>query len=387
MQLELIDIISLFIAFVSILFALYLLSVNSKNYQSNILIAIFLLINAQDSAGQFVNFFLYPDHPGITILISISIFLKLPALFLFILSTIYSDFKLRKKHLWHLLPYFIVIIIFLPNFFLVDHDAKITFLEESDESTKWEISLDYLLLHIQILVYIVLSYLAVYKYKRLLLENYSNASMFHYRWLFQLISIFAIEALVATFKNVFMFLELEKLFTTTLLFTSILALGFILWMVLKALQRPELYSGINSDMILAKDLKSKSIVYTEDEEAVKENSNKIKKLEMLDAFMIEHKPFLEASLTLFDLSEQIDIPSKDLSLLINRDLNQHFFDFVNGYRIRMAMDILKDPAKKAFTVLEILYEVGFNSKSSFNTAFKKYTDLTPTEYRKKYLPA
>ena len=87
MQLELIDIISLFIAFVSILFALYLLSVNSKNYQSNILIAIFLLINAQDSASQFVSYFLYPEYPGITILISISIFLKLPALFLFILST------------------------------------------------------------------------------------------------------------------------------------------------------------------------------------------------------------------------------------------------------------------------------------------------------------
>lgn len=387
MELNVIDIISLFIAFVSILFALYLLSLKSRNYQSNILLAIFLLINAQDSASQFTSHFLYPEYPGLIILISISIFLKLPALYLFILSTIYSDFKLKWKHLLHLLPYFIVIIIFLPNFFLVDHDAKIRFLEESSESTKWEISFDYIFIHTQIFIYIVLSYLAVYKYKRLLLENFSNESMFHYRWLFQFISIFAIEALVATFKNVFMFLELEKLFTNTLLFTGILALVFILWMVLKALQRPELYSGINSDLLLAKDLKSEFIANNEDEETVKENSIKIKKLEMLDAFMIEHKPFLDASLTLYELSDQINIPSKDLSLLINRDLNQHFFDFVNGYRIRMAMDILKDPAKKAFTVLEILYEVGFNSKSSFNTAFKKYTDNTPTEYRKKYLPA
>ncbi len=158
-------------------------------------------------------------------------------------------------------------------------------------------------------------------------------------------------------------------------------------MVLKALQSPELFRGVSSDMQLVKDLKTSSIENNSNEEAVKENSIKIKKLEMLDAFMIDHKPFLDASLTLYDLSEQIDIPSKDLSLLINRDLNQHFFDFVNGYRIRMAMDILKDPAKKVFTVLEILYEVGFNSKSSFNTAFKKQTDLTPTEYRKKHLPA
>ena len=50
-----------------------------------------------------------------------------------------------------------------------------------------------------------------------------------------------------------------------------------------------------------------------------------------------------------------------------------------------AMELLKDPGKTEFTVLEILYEVGFNSKPSFNTAFKKYTQTTPTQYRKKHL--
>lgn len=387
MELDLLDIISLFIGFIELLFALYLLSIKSKNRLSNILIAIFLLVSAQDSTSQFLSYFIFPNFPGIYLLITITIFLKLPALYLYILSTIYSDFKLKKKDLWHLLPFFIVIIVFLPDYFGVDHDAKIRYMEESYLSTKWEISFDYILIHLQIFFYVVISYLAVYKYKRLLLENYSNANMFNYRWLFQLITILTIEASFATFKNAFMFLNLESLFYYTMLFTSLIALAFICWMVLKALQAPELFRGISSDMQLVKDFKSSSIENSINEEAVKENSVKIKKLEMLDAFMIENKPFLDASLTLYDLSEQIDIPSKDLSLLINRDLNQHFFDFVNGYRIRMAMDILKDPSKKAFTVLEILYEVGFNSKSSFNTAFKKYTDFTPTEYRKKYLTA
>ena len=68
----------------------------------------------------------------------------------------------------------------------------------------------------------------------------------------------------------------------------------------------------------------------------------------------------------------------------NHNLNQHFFDFVNEYRIKKAMEILADASKNHLTVLEILYEVGFNSKSSFNTAFKKYTKQTPTEYRKQY---
>jgi AraC-like DNA-binding protein len=71
--------------------------------------------------------------------------------------------------------------------------------------------------------------------------------------------------------------------------------------------------------------------------------------------------------------------SRDLSILINQNLNQHFFDFINKYRIIEAMNILKNPAKKELTVLEILYEVGFNSKSSFNTGF------TSTQFKKKEL--
>ena len=103
--------------------------------------------------------------------------------------------------------------------------------------------------------------------------------------------------------------------------------------------------------------------------------------------MIDQKLYLDASLTMYDLSKHLNMPVRELSLLINHDLDQHFFDFINGYRIRHAMEILRDPAKKEYTVLEILYDVGFNSKSSFNTAFKKLTSLTPTEYRLKHLKA
>lgn len=98
--------------------------------------------------------------------------------------------------------------------------------------------------------------------------------------------------------------------------------------------------------------------------------------------MAEEKPFLNSSLTIQDVSREIKIPVRELSLLINHQLGQHFYDFVNAYRIESAMGILKDTTKNKVTILEILYEVGFNSKSSFNTAFKKHTGNTPTYYRK-----
>ena len=71
--------------------------------------------------------------------------------------------------------------------------------------------------------------------------------------------------------------------------------------------------------------------------------------------------------------------------MINHKLNKHFFDLINEYRIEKAMQILQNPKESHLTILEILYAVGFNSKSSFNTAFKNYTGLTPTEYRKRLL--
>lgn len=98
--------------------------------------------------------------------------------------------------------------------------------------------------------------------------------------------------------------------------------------------------------------------------------------------MEKEEPYLDSSLSMYDLATQLDLNVKELSLLINHTLNQHFFDFVNYYRIRKAMSILEDPENSQLTILEVLYEVGFNSKSSFNTVFKKQAGMTPTQFRR-----
>lgn len=124
----------------------------------------------------------------------------------------------------------------------------------------------------------------------------------------------------------------------------------------------------------------KSFVETPETEN-KIDDTKSFEIEQLRNFMVEKEPFLEPSLTIQELANQLEIPVRELSVLINHHINQHFFDFVNEYRIKKAMTILKDPTKKELTILEILYEVGFNSKSSFHTSFKKYTNQTPIEFR------
>jgi len=103
----------------------------------------------------------------------------------------------------------------------------------------------------------------------------------------------------------------------------------------------------------------------------------------LRQFMQTEKPWLSPDLSLEELASSIGQKPKMLSLVINETLGQNFFDFINHYRIDEAKRLLTNPVDKKITVSEVLYAVGFNSKSSFNTLFKKYTGLTPTEFRRK----
>jgi AraC-like DNA-binding protein len=378
-SLSLENFISLIIVFVSWLLIAFLLTAKSKNKTSNAILILFLLVNAQDSSGMFASYFIYPKFPGMGMIINSTVFFKMPLLFLYIQSVVYSDFKFKKIHLLHLIPWILNLIVLTPRYFVVDFDAKWAFLNSTDYRELTEIRISYILVHVQVMVYFIMSFILIKKYKILLLENYSNANLFNHKWLFQLVVLLAIEAFIATFKNIFLFLQLETIYFYTQLTTSLSALVFMCWIVLRAMHSPEIFRGINSNLQLVK-----SIVQ-EKQRMREQDSIESQEIVALKKYMLEEKPYLNDSLTIHDLSKEIDLNVRELSLLINHDLNQHFFDFINGYRIRKAMEILKDPEKKELTVLEILYEVGFNSKSSFNTAFKKHANQTPTEFRQKAL--
>ena len=381
MQFELYEIASLILGAISLLFASFLLTVKSENKLSNYLIACYLILNTQDSGGLFISDLVYPKYPGWGMFINSTVFLVMPLIYLYILSLIYSNFTLQKKHLLHLIPYFANLIVFIPRYYAVDFDAKWEFLNYRNVEPQFEIKFSYIVVHLQIVFYLLLSFLAVFKYKKLLLENFSNASLFNFNYLFQFLLILTFVDLVAMFKNVFMFMDIEEAYFRTQIATSFLALYAVIFIVLKALQNPQLFKGIDSSLLLAKDLQSDSL---NDHDQLESAEEKLHEIVKLKEFMKNEKPYLDPSLTLNNLGNQLSINPKDLSILINKYIGQHFFDFVNNYRIENAMELLTDPNNHDLTVLEVLYEVGFNSKSSFNTAFKKHTGFTPTEYRKRY---
>jgi len=105
------------------------------------------------------------------------------------------------------------------------------------------------------------------------------------------------------------------------------------------------------------------------------------RLLLLD-YMKRNKPYLDPELTLPQLAEEIGMSRNQLSYLMNECLGMNFYEFINTYRIDQVKKWLGEASKDQLTILGLALEAGFNSKVTFNTAFKKYTGLTPSQYKK-----
>lgn len=103
----------------------------------------------------------------------------------------------------------------------------------------------------------------------------------------------------------------------------------------------------------------------------------------LQDLMSSKKPHLDSQLSLPQLAGQLGISANYLSQIVNEQLQQNFFEFVNHHRIDYAKVLLSDASRKNENILTIALDSGFNSRSSFYTAFKKHTKMTPGEYRKR----
>lgn len=100
-------------------------------------------------------------------------------------------------------------------------------------------------------------------------------------------------------------------------------------------------------------------------------------------FLMESdKLFLDNSLTLDVLSEELNLSRHHTSQLINEHFQVNFFEFVNNYRIDEAMKLLEDHKNK-LNINQIIYAAGFNNRTSFYNAFKKKTGVSPKSYRNK----
>jgi AraC-like DNA-binding protein len=371
--------ISLVVFFAHLLMATFLCSISTGNRLSHKLLAAYLLIVVIDLSEVIFSDF-YRAYLNLDMLrFNISLFMG-PTLYLYVKTAIYDDFTLKVKHLVHTIPYAIACLVMIPNFFSVDNASKQLWYDNFTDVP--ELTFIHFMTSIQLGFYLLVIYKHLIRYRKIVVENYSDADRLNKSWLTQLIYLFTLSYIIGLGRMYFRFsdfYEYERLVLTILITSVLLSICWILW---QALHKPNLFTGVSStieviDEQVASQEKSGdptiSVIETEKYDAI---------VLRLRGYMQQSKPFLDPSLSVETLAEKINLPSSELSLIINRVIGQHFFDFVNSYRINLAGEILIANEPQLKTVLEILYEVGFNSKSSFNTAFKKHLLMTPSQYRK-----
>ena len=111
------------------------------------------------------------------------------------------------------------------------------------------------------------------------------------------------------------------------------------------------------------------------------NEQKEDYIEHIYSFMQTERPFLNAELTVQDLSKQLNISRHHLTEILNNDIGKNFFTFVNEYRVEEVKRRLLDERFEHLTIVAIAFESGFNSKSTFNSIFKQNTGSTPSQWK------
>jgi AraC-like DNA-binding protein len=103
--------------------------------------------------------------------------------------------------------------------------------------------------------------------------------------------------------------------------------------------------------------------------------------ERLRRCMAEERPFLDPELSLVGLAARLGVGRNQLSWVINNLEGKRFFDYVNAFRVQTVVEMLKDPEKSGEKLLSLAFDAGFNSKPTFNAAFKKHTGRPPSDFR------
>jgi len=373
MEITLNNALELLATFQAFLFAVYLLTSKNTNSKSSKYIAIFLILLGLNTAINYIGHFLDPISANLSIFINTTFFLMPASLYLYTKSALKPRFNLLLTNLIHLAPFIIINIIVIPSVYLEN-------LKENPIETEFHYTLQiafYIFFYVLLFFYQIMSFILLKRNKMLYFENYSNTNIRRYHYLYNLNIIFTVLFLISASKNFLTFgIEMQNIeYASNIVKFSILV--FFCWITYNGLQSPELFRDNVGVLVPVKTiLKEEALIPSTTDADSHDRIDQVRK------FMVDNEAYLDPSLSLRSLSRKINIPTRELSLLINHRLNKHFFDFVNEFRIEKAKSLLTNPAKQDLTIQEILYEVGFNSKSSFNTAFKKHCGLTPTQYRK-----
>jgi AraC-like DNA-binding protein len=314
-------------------------------------------------------------------------FLIPPFAYIYIRSVLKDEQKLKTKDYLHFVPAFFVFVNYIPVYFMPALQKQ-----ELLQNIMKDFSLSYLTgngyfaekyLFIarmaQSIVYLFFQWKLVVGYKKeLLLDKYAGHTNEVINWLktFNWLFSSSILGYIILFIIISSDPSLAKSEQIMLIPGYILSFSF-LGLSTYLLVHPQVLFGLPYVKIESTSVHDLHIIKKETIPVPKEYDEEIYQLKK---YFEEQHPYLNNDLIINEVAVSLDIPAREVSFIINQHFNQRFTDFVNMYRIKYVNQKIKTGYLNKFTVESLSKEAGFSSKSTFNVAFKKVNQCTPSEY-------
>ena len=277
-----------------------------------------------------------------------------PLIYLYIQSLIYQNFVWQWRDGVH----------FLPGL-LLSLAVSLTLLNRAPDS----------LTLLSMVVYVLLAAQRYRRFTKTLSQTQSAEDQIAMRWAWRMLQL-NIVAVVLNLLNILMLVFTGQ---SALKMLAEVSMFLFLWLLVNILgisgrAQHQLFAGI-----------------TAEDEAIAEQSGKVAPAELseerqrlIEQKLLQHMqaqhPYLDPMFNLQMLGRQLGETPRYVSVVINQRLGQSFADFVNSYRLQQVKVCLADPQEQR-TILQIIYDCGFSTKSNFNRAFKQQEGITPSAYR------
>ncbi len=351
-----IKIVTLHTFFLSTFMSFGMLLSNRKNAKNQIFFGLFLAFSL-----MIFYFFLYESklvetHPYLAVLCIPAVFLIGPMVYFLAWYSVNKAFEFTKKRYWHLMPAFISLVIGILGVYSYGYEHLSVYFNFYGNKIVLVLGA---LGTLSFTFYLILT-------GRVLLKSYlwhlntikNEPSALASFIIFDIFMAASITDTLALFTGHYIFLQLS-----VLLVSVCVVILFLLNLIYPS------FNKIIGDVV-TNEKKRRSYLSNIDTERLKDKIFEL--IQTKEVFTDEH-------LTLEKLASQATVSSHQLSEFINEYNNKNFTTFINEFRVEKAKELLIK--NSGYTVLAVAYDVGFNSKSVFNKAFRDVTGLTPSQFR------
>lgn len=358
-------------------FLSFILGAKKKNRKANHILAVMVFLFSIGMIGSvYVITGIYLKLWWLSPFVSALPFTFAPLCYFYIKALTVPKFRFSWVHLLHVLPTGLAMVYYASVFFLPEN-TRLVFLHNIYFQTSPAAHVSVFISLTQALVYILLCLRLFKRHSQRIKKSYSDLEKVDLAWIRHFVVLFIVIWVVTAGLQSFLPEELivkkmDDAVTYFLLSLSIFAIGY------RGLSQPEIFDPrAQMQQEQAGPVKTKKY-----EKTGLSPGQSVSVKERLLNLMKESRLYLDPTLTLPQLAEKMNLSVHQLSQVINDNMDQNFYRFINGYRVKEAMQRLADSRTAGDKLIKIAFDSGFNSLSTFNRIFKDLNGQSPSQYRK-----